>query len=337
MRYLLEGSVRKSGDRVRITGQLIDASSGAHLWADRLEKAIEAVFELQDQVTASVIGAIAPKLVQAEIERARRKPTESLDAYDLLLRGLASLYKWTREGNEEALRLFYKPIELDPEYSHAYAVAATCIADRKGVGWVIDREQEFAESKRLARRAIQLGRDDAYVLSFAGYTLAYVGKELEDGAAFLEQALLINPNIALGWHLSGWAKVWLGEPDRAIERFAHAMRLSPIDPGLFAMQQGTAHAHFFVGRYDEAVSWAKMALREQPNSHGALRIGAASCALAGRAEEARRLIAQLLEIDLRCEFPASSKMYWARTGNQNTRQSTQTLCEGRAYLNEGRL
>src|SRR5262245_43161850 len=297
VRYLLEGSVRKSADRLRIAGQLIDASSGVHLWADRFEGAIEDLFEVQDQVTGRVVGAIAPRLLQAEIDRARRKPTASLDAYDFYLRGLGNVYKYSREANKEALRCYYKAIELDPDYSRAYAMAAMCIADRKAVGWVIDGEQEFAEAGRLARRAIQLGRDDASALSFAGYTLAYVGKELEDGAAFLERALLINPNIALGWHLSGWTKVWLGEPDRAIERFAHAMRLSPIDPALFAMQQGTAHAHFFVGCYDEAVSWARMALREQPISHGALRIGAASCALAGRAEEARGLIAQLLEID----------------------------------------
>ena len=168
VRYLLEGSVRKSANRIRIAGQLIDASSGTHLWADRFEGAIENVFELQDQVTASVVGAIAPRLEQAEIERARRKPTESLDAYDLLLRGLANVYKWTREGNEEALRLFYRAIELDPDFSAAYAAAADCFSRRRGFGWLIDREQEVAEARRLARRAVHLGKDDATVLCDAG-------------------------------------------------------------------------------------------------------------------------------------------------------------------------
>ena len=112
---------------------------------------------------------------------------------------------------------------------------------------------------------MQLGKDDATVLSSAGYVLAYVARELDDGAAFLDRALLINPNLALAWYSSGWVKVWLGEPDRAVEHFAHAMRLSPIDPSIFAMQQGTAHAHFFAGRYDEALTWAKMALRELPD------------------------------------------------------------------------
>src|SRR5262245_33636268 len=262
VRYLLEGSVRKSTNRVRIAGQLIDATSGAHLWADRFEGAIEDVFELQDQVTAKVVGAIAPRLEQAEIERARRKPTESLDAYDCYLRGLANSYKLTREANEEALLLYYRAIELDPDFSTAYAAAAGCFSMRKGIGWVIDREKEIAEAGRLARRAVQLGKDDATALWLAGYVLAHVVKELDDAAAFLDRALLINPNLAVGWSASGWTKVWLGEPDRAIERFARAMRLSPIDPYTCFMQEGMAHAHFFAGRHDEAVSWAKMELRE---------------------------------------------------------------------------
>jgi len=297
VRYLLEGSVRKSANRIRIAGQLIEAASGAHLWADRFEGAIEDVFELQDEVTASVVGAIAPRLIQAEIDRARRRPTENLDAYDSLLRGLASFRKWTREGNDEALRSFYKAIELDPDYSLAYAAVALCIAERKGFGWVIDREHEVAEARRLARRAVQLGKDDATVLGMAGYTLAYVSEELDDGAAFLDRASLVNPNSAMTWSFSGWVKVWLGEPDQAIEYFAQAMRLSPIDPGLFHMQQGTAHAHFFAGHYDEALSWAKMALRERPDSHAGLRIAAASCALTGQDLEAKKLTARLLEID----------------------------------------
>src|SRR5262245_56685022 len=199
VRYLLEGSVRKSANRIRIAGQLIEASSGKHLWAERFEGAIEDVFELQDQVTARVVWAIAPRLQQAEIERARRKPTDSLDAYDLLLRGWANAHKWTREGNEEALRLFYKAIELDPDFSAAYAAAADCFSRRKGSGWVIDQEQEVAEARRLARRAVQLGKDDASVLGLAGHALAYVSKELDDGAAFLDRALLVNPNLAWGW------------------------------------------------------------------------------------------------------------------------------------------
>ena len=297
VRYLLEGSVRKSANRVRIAGQLIDASSGAHLWADRFDGPNEDVFELQDQVTASVVGAIEPRLQQAEIDRARRKPTESLDAYDLFLRGLASVYKWTREGADEALSLFYRAIERDPDFAAAYGAAAMCFSRRTLSGWVIDCEQEVGEARRLARRAVQLDKDDATVLCHSGFALAHVASGLDDGAAFIERALQINPNFAFGWLASGRVNLWLGELDRAIAHLAQAMRLNPLDPRTFFMQHGIAHAHLFAGRHDEALSWAKMALRAQPDSHTVLRIAAASCALAGRDEEAKSLIARLLEID----------------------------------------
>src|SRR5262249_589918 len=148
-RYVLEGSVRKAGSRVRITGQLIDVATAAHLWADRFEGKLEDIFDLQDQVTASVVGAIAPMLDQAEMERAKRKPTENLDAYDYLLRGMALIHKWTRETNEEALRLFHRAIELDPSFALAHAMAARCYLIRKGSGWMNDRAQEAAEATRL--------------------------------------------------------------------------------------------------------------------------------------------------------------------------------------------
>ena len=165
VRYVLEGGVRKAADRVRITAQLIDASTGAHLWADRFDGSLEDIFELQDQVTASVVGAIAPRLEQAEVERAKHKPTESLDAYDYFLRGIASLHSWTKESNDEALRLFNKAIELDSDFASAYGMASWCYVRRKGSRWMIDRVQETAETARLARRAAELGWDDAVALA----------------------------------------------------------------------------------------------------------------------------------------------------------------------------
>ena len=153
VRYVLEGSVRKSANRVRITGQLIDATTAAHLWADRFDGTLEDVFDLQDKVTVSVVSAIAPKLERVEIERAKRKPTESLDAYDYFLRGMANVHQWTRAANDEALRLFYKAMELDPAFASAYGMAAWCYIWRKLNGWVIDRAQETSEGARLARRA----------------------------------------------------------------------------------------------------------------------------------------------------------------------------------------
>jgi TolB-like protein len=172
VRYVLEGSVRKAGNHVRITGQLVDVLTGAHLWADRFDGILENIFDLQDSITASVVGAIAPKLEQAEIERARRKPTDSLDAYDYYLRGMASLYQWNREGLGEALKLFYKAIELDPRFASAYGMAAWCYIRRIAEGAMIDRATESAEAERLARQAARLGKDDALALCAAGFALA---------------------------------------------------------------------------------------------------------------------------------------------------------------------
>jgi len=164
VRYVLEGSVRRAANRVRIIGQLIDALAGAHLWADRFDGGLEDVFDLQDEVTASVVGAITPKLKRTEIERARHKPNGSLDAYDYYLRGLASVYRWTKEAHDEGLRLFFRAIELDPEFASAYGVAARCYNWRATNGWTTDKAREIAEATRLSRRAVEFGKDDAVAL-----------------------------------------------------------------------------------------------------------------------------------------------------------------------------
>ena len=303
VRYALEGGVRKAADRVRITAQLIDASTGAHLWADRFDGSLEHIFELQDQVTASVVGAIAPRLEQAEVERAKHKPTESLDAYDYFLRGIASLHSWTKESNDEALRLFNKAIELDPDFASAYGMASWCYVRRKGSRWMTDRLQETAEAARLGRRAVELGWDDPVALAWGGFSLAYVVHDVEVGATLIDRALLLNPNLAEAWHFSGWVRIYLGEPEIAIEHLAHAMRLSPVDPLTFVALMATAFAHFFAGRYNDASLWAEKALaaspprlREKAVYHPALLIAAASNALAGRLEEAQNAIAQSRQI-----------------------------------------
>jgi TolB-like protein/Tfp pilus assembly protein PilF len=298
VRYVLEGSVRKAGNHVRITGQLIDTATGAHLWADRFDGNLENIFGLQDSVTASVVGAIAPKVEQAEIERAKRKPTGSLDAYDYYLRGTPLFFgQMTRQSNEEALRLFNKAIELDPDFALAYARAASCYTIRKINRWMADPRQEVAEAARLARRAVDLGKDDALALAFAGLVLAFVVGDLDDGAAFVDRALSLNPNLAIAWAFSGWMNICFGEHDIAIEHEARAMRLSPLDPRLWSWQFLTALAHFYAGRYDEAVSWAEGTLRPQPNYVPALRVAAASNAQAGRLEKAQKLMARLRQLD----------------------------------------
>jgi TolB-like protein/Tfp pilus assembly protein PilF len=288
VRYVLEGSVRKAGAKVRITGQLIDASTGTHLWADRFDGGLEDIFDLQDRVTASVVGAIAPKLEQAEIERAKQKPTESLDAYDYYLRGLAALGQWTKAGNTEALSLFNRAIELDPHFASAYAMAADCYVQRKASDWVADPPHEIAEAERLGRRAAELGKDDAIALCMAGLSLATVVGDLDDGAALIDQALLLNPNLAVAWSHSGWLKVYLGEPEVATEHLARAMRLSPHDPSIVYMQIGAACANFLAGRYAEALSWAEAGARGRPNFGPALRAFAACSVMAGRPEQAQK-------------------------------------------------
>jgi TolB-like protein/DNA-binding winged helix-turn-helix (wHTH) protein len=297
VRYVLEGSVRKVANKVRIAGQLVDTSLGTHLWADRFDGSLEDIFDLQDQVTACVVGAIAPKLEQAEIERAKRKPTESLDAYDLYLRGIASIYQYTKKGFEDALHLFYRAIELDPEFAAPYGMAVRCYARRKADGWTTDRVRQTAETARLARCAAKLGKDDAVALCNGGFGLAYVVGDLDNAAAMIDRALLLNPNLAAAWTYAGWIWIWRGEPEVALDHFARAMRLSPLDPNAFSTQAGMASAHFFAGRYDEASSWAQRSLREQAGHTPPLRFLAASRALAGRLEDAHAAIARLRQLE----------------------------------------
>ena len=297
VRYILEGSVRKAANRVRITGQLLDVSTGAHLWAERFDGTLEEVFDLQDQVATKVVGAIAPKLEQAEIERAKRKPTESLDAYDHFLRGLACVYRWSKRDSDEALQHFSRSIALDPDYASAYGMAARCYSARKVSGWVDDIAHETAEAARLARKVAQIGRDDAVALYTGGMALAYCVGDLDDGAAMIERALTLNPNAAWAWLFSGWTKVWQGEPERALECIARAAALSPQDPQFFNMRTGTAWAHLLAGRYDEAQKSAQLALAEQPDYVNALYVLAASNALAGQLAPAREAMTRLQKFD----------------------------------------
>jgi TolB-like protein len=296
VRYVLEGSVRKAANRVRITGQLIDTSSGAHLWASRFEGGLEDTFELQDDVTSSVIGAIAPKLEQAEIARARRKPTESLDAYDFYLRGMASVYRWTKEGVSEALRLFAQASERDPTFAAAYGGAAWCYFWRMANGWMTDRAQEIAEANRLAGRAAEFGKDDAVALTFGGLALAAASGDIDAGLALVDRALLLNPNLASAWSASGLIRINI-DPALAIDHLGRAMRLSPLDPLMFFMQTYAAAAHLLVGQFDQAWPLAEKASRDQPQYLTALRIAAASNAMAGRLNEAQSYVARALRLD----------------------------------------
>ncbi|MHC2149464.1 TolB-like protein [Bradyrhizobium diazoefficiens] len=298
VRYVLEGSVRSALGRMRIAGQLIDAATGAHLWADRFEGDVGNIFDLQDRVTESVVGAIAPTVEKAEIERAKRKPTESLNAYTVYLRGLAKFYQidTNRRAIDDALQLFNSATELDPDFAAAYGRAASCYAYGKGIGWFSGAKEEIVQATLLARRAAELGKDDAIALSGSGWTFAYVVGDFEQGAALIDRALFLNVNLAEAWHFSGWIKNWLCEPDPALKCFAHAMRLNPLDSRMAGMRTGTAYAHFLLGRYEEAASWAAMALQYNPEFPAGLRVAAASNAMAGRLEQARKAMARLRQL-----------------------------------------
>jgi TolB-like protein len=297
VRYVLEGSVRKAGKRIRVTGQLIDASTDAHIWADKFDSDLEDIFDLQDRLTSSVIGAISPQLERAEIERARRKPTESLQAYDYYLRSKFSIYQWTREGSGEALKMTKLAISLDPAFAVAYASAANIFGQKKGFGWTEDAAKERAESRQLAERAMQLDQDDPLVLAHAAQVYSYVLEEPETGSAFAARAIALDPNLVMARNWAGWAQIYLGNHAAAIEQFSAAIRLSPMDPHLFVPQTGMAFAHFFAGRHEEGLSWATTAIQRQPNFPGAQRAVMAGLAIAGRIPEARRTCDAILQAD----------------------------------------
>jgi tetratricopeptide (TPR) repeat protein len=210
-------------------------------------------------VTTNVIGAISPRLEQAEIERAKHKPTEKLAAYDYFLRGMANIYQGTKQANLEALQNFQQAVGIDPDFATAYGMCADCYVWRKANGWTADPEQEIVVTEQLARKAAKLGFDDAVALSQAGFALAFVVGALDDGAALIDRAVVLNPNQATAWRFS--TRVFLGAADLAIE---HLVRLSPLDPLIFIVQNGIVLAHFFAGRYEEALSWAQKALRRIP-------------------------------------------------------------------------
>ena len=297
VRFVLEGSVRRAGSRIRITGQLVDATTAAHIWAEYFEGGIEDIFDLQDQVTAKVVGAIEPEMRRAETARARRRPTDNPDAHLCLLRGLASLDKWNKAGIDEAMRLAHQAIELDPAYSGPYGLALSCYIIRKANRWVADVAQDRAETVRLTAQAVEVGRDDAISLSLSGFAIAYVLDDLDAGAILIDRALAITPNFAMVLGHSGYVRVWLGEPQLAIDHLQRAMRLSPVDPLFFMMQAALAMAHFIAGRDDEAFAWAEKAAQRNPFFAAATWTAAASAANLGRSEDAAKYVARLRQID----------------------------------------
>jgi adenylate cyclase len=291
VRYVLEGSVRKGGNRVRITGQLIDAETGAHLWADRFDGLIEDVFELQDKVASSVAGIIEPTLQAAETARSAGRPTNDLTAYDLYLRGYAMAVSSARQA-PEALRLMEQAIARDPRYGPALAWAAFCCFRLLTNDRSEDREADALKCADFARRALEVAGDDPGIMANAAAALAYCGEDIGAMMALVDRALAFNPNFARGWFISGLLRNWAGQPDIAIEHAEASLRLSPragVGPS-FAI---IGSAHFVARRFDEAVPKLLLAIQEDPSFPHPYRYLAACYAHMGRLDDAREIVERL--------------------------------------------
>jgi TolB-like protein/tetratricopeptide (TPR) repeat protein len=297
VRYVLEGNVRRSGDRLRIGGQLIDATTAVQIWSDRFEGEIAEIFALQDRVAESVVGALVPQVREAEMSRARRAPTESIDSHLAYMQALGFFHAWSRDGLEKALQLCYRAIELDPDYATPYGLALSCFFLRRTIGWVADPAHELAEARRLTDRVYEIGRDNFLALGSAGFALAGLLGEHERGATLIDQSLVLNPNASATLVQSGFVRTWLGEPELAIQQLQRAIRNSPVDMLMFSMHTGMALAHFVAGRDEEAYAWAEKALQHNPIAAPATRVAAASAALLGRLPDATKYLSLLRQLD----------------------------------------
>jgi len=289
VRYVLEGSVRKAGQRVRITGQLIEATSGAHLWADRFDGSLEDIFDLQDKVASSVAGVIEPALQAAETARSAGRPTKDLTAYDLYLRALAAYFPITKEGLVEALGLLERAIAIDPRYGPALSLAAMCHRRLAIDGWAGGNRCKAID---LARQALQVAQNDTGIFANVAFVLAYFGEDLGAMIGLVDYALALNPNFARGWYVSGVLRLWAGQPDLAIEHVETSLRLSPRErTGTPLTEIGAAY--FFKRRFDEAMAKLLLSIQYNPGYTHSYRILAACYAHMGRLEEARAIVARL--------------------------------------------
>ncbi len=313
VQYLLDGSVRRAGARLRIAGQLIDATSGGHLWADRYDGDLSDVFQLQDQVTASVTGAIAPHLFAAELARTRSKRPDSLDAYDLYLRALAAQREMTRSGSNRALAFVEQALRLDPHYAVAAALGAWAHARRMTHEWGEDVAAEERRGIELARTALEHGPDDPEVLAMSGYALACLADELEQGLVLLDRSIALNPNSSLALTQAGWVRCYLGQAEDAIGDFDQALRLSPGETTRFRMQAGLAYAHLLLEEFEEAVTWAQRALLNNPSFAPSYRPLACALAHLGRIDEARAAATQLLA-QVPSFMPVAEQRLFRRSG-----------------------
>jgi adenylate cyclase len=309
VRYILEGSVRKASGKVRITGQLVDAVTGAHIWADRFERDLTDVFALQDEITVAVVSAIQPKLLQAEIAMATRRRPENLTAYDFYLRAMPNYYLTTHEGVAETIRLTHRALELDPRFGLAAALAGVSHMRNVNWGYAIDPQFDRTEAIRLYRLALSLDDGDPETLAFAAVISAWMVGDCESSIELADRAVALNPNSFIAWSGRGWVCYIAGQPEEAVRSFERAMRMSPVDPQLHRSVSGMGYAFLELRRFDEAVVAAKKALRQNPSYSSAYRCLASAFAQLGRDAEARDAAARLLEVD-----PAFTVSGWIARG-----------------------
>ncbi len=296
VRYVLEGSVRKGGNRVRITGQLIDAETGSHVWADRFDGDLEDIFELQDRVTVNVVGAIEPSLRMAEIERSKRKPPHDMDAYDLYLRALPELQAMRPERNRQALDYLHQAIELDPDYALALAHLAWAYEERLTRAWGAYGEDDKTASIAMARRAMAADRDDALVLVLSGFVLAMIARDYDQGLQAVRRAHEINPNIAFVTFMTGAVMLICDQAEEGLKLVEDAIRVSPGDPGVFFFYTSLALAHLCCRRPGEALEHANRAASIYDGWDTTYRVMASALAHLGRMDEARAAVERLLEL-----------------------------------------
>jgi adenylate cyclase len=293
VRYVLEGSVRRSRDKVRITAQLIDATTGAHLWADRYDGTVDDIFDLQDRITASVVGAIQPSIRAAEIERARRKRPDSLNAYDLVMQALPHVWSLDAASNQVATHLLDQALKLDPIYPLALSLASWCSGQRVIYNWSTNPESDRRDALEKAQLAAGLTSDDPFVLTVLGAAHT-ITREFQAALYLLDKALTLDPNSAWAWNRSGWLHTFRDDPSTGIDHFERAIRLSPFDPMVFNSYAGIGDAHFVGGRYAQAIAWLEKARHAHPKAAWINRFLAASYALSDQPQEAEVCIQRLL-------------------------------------------
>ena len=294
---MLFRSIRRSGERLRFTGQLIETGTGAHIWADRFEGDMQDIFALQDRITENVIAAIEPKLQLAEIERLKQKPASSLDAYDLLLRAQQFEFEYTEKSLNDAIRYVEQALAIDPAYAPAMALGAYCYAERRNQGWVKNLKAEAGEGLRLAQRAVELEPENSTVLWMAAVAFWWLGPEATRSRELFSRSLAINPNSAIALTMAGWVENFIGNTAKGYELINRAQRLSPRDKRAWLMATAMGTGCMQDRRFEEAISWAEKALVQNPRFASLFRILAAAHALLGNQEKAASFVQELMKVD----------------------------------------